>query len=259
MNVLITGALGWLGKALTEVVSNTHTVCAFDLETSDWPREEIDFDGEIIYGSVTDFDAVREAVRGQDAVIHAAVANTRSAKLYRPGNATPFLVNVQGTYNVLEAARQEGISRVVLVASAETHVDHPPGTYLDRSSPYLGLPGNVYDLTKHLQEEAALWFARQHGMEIIALRLGDILDLKRGLTKWDKNFWNQSMENGTWIDRYDVGRACLQALEIEHAGFDIFHLVGAPSASRKFDTASAESILGIHFTTEFDPRHVSER
>ena len=106
MNVLVTGATGWLGKALTEVVSTEHTVRAFDLNSSDVPRQDIDFDGEVVFGSVADFDALREAARGQDALIHAAVHNTR-VDHYRPGNSAPFLVNVQGTYNALEAARQD--------------------------------------------------------------------------------------------------------------------------------------------------------
>ena len=258
MNVLITGALGWLGKALTEVVGAEHNVRAFDLASVHSAREHVEFKGEVVYGSVTDFDSVRAAMKGQNAVIHAAIDNTRGDH-YRPGSAQPFLVNVQGTYNVLEAARQEGVGRVILIASAETHVDYPPGTFLDGDTPYYGLPGNIYDLTKHLQEKVCAWFARHHDMNIIALRLGDILDLKRGLTKWDPAYWRRSMETDSWIDRYDVGRACLRALELKHQGFEAFHLVGAPSAKDRFDVERTRRVLGIELTTDFDQRHSTER
>ena len=46
MNVLVTGGLGWLGKAITEVVSRDHEVCAFVLEAPDVEREIMTFDGQ---------------------------------------------------------------------------------------------------------------------------------------------------------------------------------------------------------------------
>ena len=58
MKVLITGGLGWLGKALSEQVSTRHRVCAFDLERPDVERERSEFEGDVLYGSVTDYAAV---------------------------------------------------------------------------------------------------------------------------------------------------------------------------------------------------------
>lgn len=127
MNVLITGGLGWLGKALTEIVSRHHTVRVFDLESVAAPREELDFNSEVVYGSVTDFEVVQSAVEGQEAVVHAAVASTVLRGLYKPDDPVPMDVNVRGTYNVLEAACQAGVDQVIQIAAAETHVDHPPG------------------------------------------------------------------------------------------------------------------------------------
>ena len=67
------------------------------------------------------------------------------------------------------------------------------------------------------------------------------------------------MSGDGWVHRYDVGEACVRALDVEHAGLDVFHLISSPLAKRRFDTARAESVLGIKFTTEFDPRPGSER
>ena len=258
MNVLITGAWGWLGKALTEVVARQHTVTAFELESSDAPWETTEFNCRVIYGDVTNLADLREACKGQDAVIHAAAENTRSDR-YAMGNPSPFLINVQGTYNLLEACRSEEIGQVIQIASAETHVDHPEGTFLTHRDPYLGLPGNVYDLTKHLQEKVCAWFARQHGMNIISLRLGDIVDLEAGLSKWDAASWHNSMRTGSWIDRYDVGLACVKALGLGLQGHQVFHLVGADSARTRFDVERTEMALDIKLTSDFDRRHASER
>ena len=119
--------------------------------------------------------------------------------------------------------------------------------------------GSIYDLTKRLQEEVCHWFAQLYGLDIIALRLGDILDVTRGTTKWSDKLWKRSMATGSWVHRYDVGEACVHALEVDHKGFDVYHLVGAPSAKKRFDVARAEGVLGIRFTTESDRRPASER
>ena len=124
MRVLITGALGWLGRGLTETVSREHRVRALDLERIEYSREDFEFDGETMFGDVTDFERMREATEGQDALIHAAVTDTVRRNLYQPGDPVPFDVNLRGTYNVLEAGRLAGVRRFVLIAAAETHVEH---------------------------------------------------------------------------------------------------------------------------------------
>ena len=254
MRVLITGALGWLGRSLTEVVSREHRVRAFDLERPQGLREQFDFDGETVFGDITDFDHLRSVVAGQDAIIHAAIADTVSRARYQPGDAVPFEVNLRGTFNVLEAGRLAGVRRFILIGAAETHIEHPAGTFVDRNHLYAG-DGSIYDLTKRLQESIAEWFVRLHDLEIIVLRLGDVVDLELGRTKRDAANWKASLARDGWLHRYDVGEACLRALAIEHRGYDVFHLVGAPAAKKKFDVARAESVLGVQFTP-FDPAKV---
>ena len=259
MKVLITGGLGWLGKALSEQVSTRHRVCAFDLERPDVERERSEFEGDVLYGSVTDYSEVLAAVEGQDAVIHAAVASTVTRGQYVDVTDTvPFDVNLRGTCNVLEAMRRQGVTRFIQIASAETHVEHPDGTFLDDSSTYFGRP-SYYDLTKCLQEEICRWFAHHHDLDITLLRLGDIVDTAQGRAKFGEHSWNGSMATDSWIDRYDVGRACLQLLEQSGAGVEIYHLVGAPSARGRFDIDRTIASLQLDLTTEIDKRPASQR
>ncbi len=284
MNILITGALGWLGKALTETLGRAHAVTAFDLESPDAPREDLDLsssascDGlrsvSVRYGDVTEFDSVSAAMAGQDAVVHAAIASTVTRGLYRADDPAPFAVNVRGAYNVLEAARRNGVRRAALVASAETHVSHPPGRFIDHASFYRGA-GSIYDLTKALQEEVARWFCDLHGMNVSVLRLGDILDLGAGAAKAigleedasddakvqarGEETWQESMNTNSWIDRYDVARACLKALESDQQGFNVFHAVAAAEARGRFDVDRTERVLGIRFRRDFDLRPASQR
>ena len=259
MKVLITGGLGWLGKALSEQVSTRHRVCAFDLERPDVERERSEFEGDVLYGSVTEYSDVEAAVEGQDAVIHAAVASTVTRGPYVDVTDTaPFDVNLRGTCNVLEAMRRHGVARFIQIASAETHVEHPAGTFLDDGATYFGRP-SYYDLTKYLQEQICQWFAYHYELDITLLRLGDIVDTAQGRSKFDEHSWNASMATDSWIDRYDVGTACLRLLEQSKTGVEIYHLVGAPAARERFDIDRTTAALQLLLTTEIDKRPASRR
>ena len=258
MNVLVTGALGWVGSAVRETVATSHRVRAFDLDAS---MKNLcgEVKGDFALGSIANFADVRSAAAGQDAIIHSAFAYPGpDIEQPNPEITQPFEVNVVGTYNVLESARQEGIKRVILIAAAEDRVDHPQGVFVDRNTPYNGI-GRTYDLMKRLQEETCRWFVHCHNLNVIALRLCNVVDLDLGRLRSGDSRWKRVLAGDGWVHRFDVARACVRALEVDHTGWDVFHLVGAPEGKRRFDSARAESILGMRFTTEFDPRPQSER
>src|ERR1700742_3642200 len=100
MRVLITGAAGRIGSVLREGLSD------FELRLTD---REVD---------VADLDAVRASVEGVDAVVHLAA---------EPNEASFDVIagpNLHGAYNVFEACRRAGVSRVVFASS-----NHATGLY----------------------------------------------------------------------------------------------------------------------------------
>ncbi len=127
MKVLITGADGFIGSHLTEaLVKNGHDVRAFVFYNSfnSWGwldhvsksiREEID----IFAGDVRDPNGVRTAMKDCDAVLHLAALIAIPYSYHSPD--TYIDTNVKGTLNVLQAARDLGVKRVIHTSTSEVY------------------------------------------------------------------------------------------------------------------------------------------
>ena len=108
MNILVTGGLGSVGRPLIKLlVSHGHTVHVIGR------RAEAEVDATQYEGAtyaacdINDFDALREQVRGRETIIHLAAI---PAPMMATGDEL-FRINCAGTFNVYEAAAQEGIQR----------------------------------------------------------------------------------------------------------------------------------------------------
>src|SRR4051812_37014478 len=107
----ISGGAGFLGLHLSRrLLGDGHAVRSLDLAPLDEPQLEREV--EELRGDVRDRDAVARLVDGADVVVHAAAALPIQAS-----RASIFSANVDGTANVLTAARDGGVRRVVFVSS----------------------------------------------------------------------------------------------------------------------------------------------
>lgn len=179
--VLITGSAGWMGHYLTRGLSTPdRRLRLLDNVVSQGPG--LPTSAEVIQASIEDFDSVRSASDGVDAVVHLAGI---------PKEA-PFheivQVNVQGTYNILESARLNGVRRVVLASS-----NHVAG--FQRKSPDTVLgdevaarPDTYYGWGKAASESLADLYADRFGMSIVSVRIGQFAEQctpdLRGLGIW---------------------------------------------------------------------------
>ena len=114
MKILVTGGLGSVGRPLvTLLVDHGHSVKVIGR------RPEAEVADELIPGTayapcdINDFSAIRQQVRGMDTIIHLAAI---PAPMMASGDEI-FRINCAGTFNVYEAAAQEGIKRVVSASS----------------------------------------------------------------------------------------------------------------------------------------------
>ncbi|MDQ2732238.1 MAG: NAD(P)-dependent oxidoreductase [Armatimonadota bacterium] len=162
--ILVTGSQGKIGSAVTAALAQEgHEVRSFDLaasQTVPW---------EHIPGDVLDGVQVRRACMGCDRVVHlAAIPVDR-----RGASDSVFHTNITGTWNVLQAAMETGVSRVVFFSSSQalgiTAGDRKPD-YLPINDAHPAHPRPAYGLSKFLGEEMCSSFSAQYGLSTLCLR-----------------------------------------------------------------------------------------
>ncbi|MFE7355527.1 NAD-dependent epimerase/dehydratase family protein [Streptomyces sp. NPDC057543] len=160
--VLLTGAAGGLGTLMRGLLP------AYGYELRLFDVAPVEGEPDAITADLGDEEALREAVRGVDAIIHLAGISLEASfdKILR--------ANIQGTYNLYEAARAEGVRRIVFASS-----NHVIG-YTPRPLPGDPLipidaprrPDTFYGLSKSFGEDLAQLYWDRHGMETVSVRIG---------------------------------------------------------------------------------------
>lgn len=133
-SALVTGGCGFLGSSIVrELLDGGVRVRVLAL-----PNEATDnidgLDVEIVRGDVLDIPCVERAVQNVDVVFHAAAIY----KDWAPDPTKMYDVNMSGTFNVLEASRRAGVSRVVYTASIVALGRPEPGALADEETPFEG-------------------------------------------------------------------------------------------------------------------------
>ncbi len=163
MKVLVTGGTGFTGKALVRrLLDEGHQVVALDYKEGLKTQELREWGAEVVIGSVTDKEVVRRCMKGVDVVQHLAAA---FRELNVP-NSYYWDVNVGGTKNVLEAARDEKVKKFVYCSTCGVHgnIDNPPG---GEDAPIQ--PADYYQQTKYEAEPVVLEYFKK-GMKTVIIR-----------------------------------------------------------------------------------------
>jgi len=173
MRVLITGGAGFIGHHLAIAWHRlgAHVVVLDNFRTG--KRANIDAVLEatgrerftLLEGSVTDRAAVRDAMHGCSIVHHLAAQVSVPESVEHPDECVA--INVNGTLNVLEAARAEGVKRVVFSSSAAVYGDDPRSP---KTEDMLPSPKSPYGITKLDGELYLRMFAELHGVPTVSLR-----------------------------------------------------------------------------------------
>ncbi|PWJ88097.1 GDP-mannose 4,6-dehydratase [Oceanotoga teriensis] len=171
MKVLVTGSEGFIGSHLTEqLVEKGYDVKGFVRYNSDnnwgWlENSKYKKDIEVYTGDLRDFDSVYDAVKDVEAVFHLGALIAIPYSYLSP--MAYIKTNVEGTYNVLEAARKIGIKRVVQTSTSEIYgtAQYVP---IDEKHPYN--PQSPYAASKASADHLALSYYRSFGTPVTIVR-----------------------------------------------------------------------------------------
>jgi UDP-N-acetylglucosamine/UDP-N-acetyl-alpha-D-glucosaminouronate 4-epimerase len=168
MRYLVTGGAGFIGSNIVdELVRRGHDVAVLDdLSTGKEAnlagvRNKIGFRA----GSITDLDQVQAACRGMDYVIHLAARTSVPKSVVDPLETNH--VNIDGTLNVLVAARDAKVRRFVYAASSSAYGEAPTLPKVETMPPE---PISPYGVTKYVGELYAQVFGRVYGLENASVR-----------------------------------------------------------------------------------------
>lgn len=158
--ILITGAAGRVGGFLRpRLAAPGRTLRVLDLAELTAGEGE-----EAVQASVTDMDAMTEACRGVDAVIHLGGQATEA-----PWERV-LDVNINGTYTVFEAARRAGVPRVVFASSNHAVGFHTPDEY-PLPEDVTTLPDTYYGVSKAAGEALGALYAKRYGLDVVCIRI----------------------------------------------------------------------------------------
>jgi nucleoside-diphosphate-sugar epimerase len=172
MRYLVTGGAGFIGSnTVDELVRRGHDVVVLDDLSSGKEenlaavRNKITF----IKGSITDLEIVQKAMQQAEYVIHLAARTSVPRSVKDPIDTN--YVNVDGTLNVLVAARDKKVKRVVFAASSSAYGETPTQP---KTEDMLPAPVSPYGVSKYVGELYAQAFNRCYGLENVSLRYFNI-------------------------------------------------------------------------------------
>jgi len=172
MRYLVTGGAGFIGSnTVDELVRRGHGVVVLDDLSSGKEDNLADVRSKITFikGSINDLEIVQKAMLQADNVLHLAARTSVPRSVKDPIETNR--VNVDGTLNVLVAARDNKVKRVVLAASSSAYGDTPT---LPKSENMQPVPISPYGVTKYVGELYAQTFGRCYGLENVCLRYFNI-------------------------------------------------------------------------------------
>lgn len=165
---LVTGGAGFIGSHIVEaLVERGDRVRVFD-NLCTGHRANVERHGKAVEfheGDLVDYDAVTKAVRGVDVVFHQAALASVPRSVERPLDTHAACVT--GTLNLLDAARRNGVRRLVYAASSSAYGDQP---YASKREVDLPAPISPYGVAKLAAEYYCQAFAHTYKFETVCLR-----------------------------------------------------------------------------------------
>jgi len=172
MRYLVTGGAGFIGSnSVDELVRRGHSVVVLDDLSSGKEENLAECRNKITFikGSITDIEVVRKAMHEAEYVLHLAARTSVPRSVKDPIETNR--INIDGTLNVLVAAKEMKVKRVVFAASSSAYGETPTLPKLETMQPQ---PISPYGVTKYVGELYGQTFGRCYGLENVLLRYFNI-------------------------------------------------------------------------------------
>lgn len=226
MDVLVTSATSSLGKKVVDGLGERYRLRLTD-RTMTLPA------GYVF--AVQEHDASTNLlVRGMDAIVVVGEA--------LPDEAAPDYLDAmtRKLYNLLMAAYEEGVKRVVYLSTLSLMDAYGPEfivteRWRPRPTPEPSLMG------KHLGEYVCREFAREHKLSVAVLRLGKVVSLAEAAS--------ESIDS-TWLEQADMTQAIVGALHADLGSWTVLHVQGKQDGAR-YPVGDAEKLIGFAPVVDF--------
>jgi UDP-glucose 4-epimerase len=262
--VIITGGAGFIGSNLAESLAGKREVVVVD-DLSTGKKENLQgINARLVEGSITDLGFLRKAFDGAECVFHlgaiASVQRSVEAPLLVNG------VNLNGTLNVLLAARDAGVRRVVFASTAAVYGMSPE---LPKREDMRPDPRSPYAVAKLAGEHYASIFQDLYGLEAVALRFFNVFGPRQdpsseysgvisrfisAVLKGEQPvIYGDGEQTRDFVFVKDVVRACILASESRSTS--VFNVARGESTSLN----QLLKMLGKITGREVSPRYVQAR
>ncbi len=242
LKVLFTGTTGRIGSQITPMLRDRYDLRTYDLQ----PNPDVD---DAIGGDISDFDAVKNAMTGCDVVLHLAATSDEA----------PFVEqllpnNILGVYNVLEAAHQSGVKRVVFASSVQAigrdlHRNDPDAPALQTE--HIPRPSSQYGATKVWGETLGRWYYDTHGLEFVSLRIG-------AFQPYDSDWLQRDICRDIWLSPRDMFQLSWRAIETPDVGYTVVNATSQPPRE-VMGLDSARRVLGYQPEDKSDDFYAPRR
>jgi nucleoside-diphosphate-sugar epimerase len=267
VKALVTGGAGFIGSNLAAALVEAGDAVRILDNFSTGHRSNLDgLEVDLVEGDVRSYERVSTAVRGMDVVFHEAALPSVPRSVQDPLTTTD--VNVTGTLNVLLAARDSGVGRVVVASSSSVYGDAPG---MPRVEAQATQPMSPYAVSKLACEQFCLAAHRVYGLETVALRyfnvFGENQDPFSGYAAVIPKFIRQMLDGDapTVFGNGETSRDFTHVENVVSANLRAGALVAAPG--RVFNVALGQrhtlnqlvGILNELLETDYEPTYGDPR
>jgi len=236
--VLVTGARGFIGRAVVKLLQREgYRVLGLDRADSAEPV------GEQIAMDITDGEQLRTLFQGRAiaGIIHLAAVLPTAAQR-DPVRATE--VNVRGSLNVLEMARQFGVRRVVFGSSLSVYGTCPADRVVSES--HQAALEDLYGAAKVYVEQLGAAYRERYGVEFVSLRIGRVVGpgAQSATSAWRSEIFELlSAKSRTEIALPYVASERILVVHVDHVAKMLITLLRAPELRHSAYNACCESVV----------------